>query len=238
MADEVQAVATTENPTTALIRLLAEAQAEMPNPKKNRDGKKGWQTYKYATLDNVLDIVKKPLNERGIFLTQPTGMTEDGRMRVQTVVFREGAQMVLDTKPFEYDSDPQEFGKRETYARRYSLLTAFGLAGEDDTDGDTGPKKEKTYREPRNPTGHPLGNQTKPAAERKPVDKRKKMLARVAQLKATLMERGLSEEGLDAYLIAHYDVDSIEKLTDEQLVDYGKQLAKTVDEYKGEEAEK
>ena len=222
MAEEVK---TEENPTTALIRLLAEAQAEMPNPKKNRDGQKGWQTYKYATLDNVLDIVKKPLNERGIFLTQPTGMTDDGRMRVQTVVFREGAQMVLDTKPFEYDSDPQEFGKRETYARRYSLLTAFGLAGEDDTDGDTGPKA------PANPTNHVLGKTAAP----KPVDKRKKMLARVAQLKATLMERGLTEDGLDAYLIAHYDVDVVDKLTDEQLVDYGKQLAKTVEEYKGKE---
>lgn len=222
MAEEVKAE---ENPTTALIRLLAEAQAKMPNPKKNRDGQKGWQTYKYATLDNVLDIVKGPLNKRGIFLTQPTGMTEDGRMRVQTVVFREGAQMVLDTKPFEYDSDPQEFGKRETYARRYSLLTAFGLAGEDDTDGDTGPKA------PANPTNHVLGKTTAP----KPVDKRKKMLARVAQLKATLMERGLTEEGLDAYLIAHYDVDGADKLTDEQLVDYGKQLAKTVEEYKGKE---
>ena len=137
-------------------------------------------------------------------------------MRVQTVVFYKGTQMVLDTKPYEYDSDPQEFGKRETYARRYSLLSAFGLAGEDDTDGDTGPKQQAPK-------------------QAKPVDKRKKMLARVAQLKATLMERGLTEDGLDAYLIAHYDVDSADKLTDEQLVDYGKQLAKTVEEYKGEE---
>lgn len=222
MADET----VQENPVAALTRLLAEAQAEMPNPKKDREGQKGYQKYKYATLDKVLDIVKEPLNARGIFVTQPTGMTDDGRMRVQTVVFRDGAQMVLDTKPFEYDSDPQEFGKRETYARRYSLLTAFGLAGEDDTDGDTGPKI------PANPTNHVLGKTTAP----KSVDKRKKMLARIAQLKAALMERGLSEEGLDAYLIAHFEVDSADKLTDEQLVDYGKQLAKTVEEYKGKEA--
>ena len=212
-----------ENPTTALIRLLAEAQAEMPNPKKNRDGQKGWQTYKYATLDNVLDIVKGPLNKRGIFLTQPTGMTEDGRMRVQTVVFREGAQMVLDTKPFEYDSDPQEFGKRETYARRYSLLTAFGLAGEDDTDGDTGPKKEAAKA---------------PSKRQEPQqvpDRRTRMLTKVASYKAQLMERGLKEEGLDAYLPAHYGVDSVDKLTDDQLIDYGKQLAKTLEDYKGGE---
>lgn len=218
MADEI----IQDTPMAELIRFLAEAQAEMPNPKKDREGQKGYQKYKYATLDKVLDIVKAPLNARGIFITQPTGMTDDGRMRVQTVVFRDGAQMVLDTKPFEYDSDPQEFGKRETYARRYSLLTAFGLAGEDDTDGDTGPKV------PANSANHVLGKTTAP----KPVDKRKKMLARIAQLKAKLMERGLTEEGLDAYLPAHYKVDSIDKLTDEQLIDYGKQLAKTVEEQK------
>lgn len=218
MADEI----IQDTPMAELIRFLAEAQAEMPNPKKDREGQKGYQKYKYATLDKVLDIVKAPLNARGIFITQPTGMTDDGRMRVQTVVFRDGAQMVLDTKPFEYDSDPQEFGKRETYARRYSLLTAFGLAGEDDTDGDTGPKVSA------NSANHVLGKTTAP----KPVDKRKKMLARIAQLKAKLMERGLTEEGLDAYLPAHYKVDSIDKLTDEQLIDYGKQLAKTVEEQK------
>ena len=218
MADET----IQETPMAELIRLLAEAQAEMPNPKKDREGQKGYQKYKYATLDKVLDIVKAPLNARGIFITQPTGMTDDGRMRVQTVVFRDGAQMVLDTKPFEYDSDPQEFGKRETYARRYSLLTAFGLAGEDDTDGDTGPKKEAAKKAP-----------AKRQESQQVPDRRTRMLAKVASYKAQLMERGLKEEGLDAYLPAHYDVDSVDKLTEEQLIDYGKQLAKTLEDYKG-----
>lgn len=213
---------TTESLAAELMKLLSEAQKEMPNPKKSREGQKGYQKYKYATLDAVLDIVKAPLNERGIFLSQPSGKLDDGTMRVQTVVFYKGTQMVLDTKPYEYDSDPQEFGKRETYARRYSLLTAFGLAGEDDTDGDTGPKKEAAKKAPAK----------KQEPQRVP-DRRTRMLAKVASYKAKLMERGLSEDGLDAYLTAHYDVDSPDKLTDEQLIDYGKQLAKTVEEYEG-----
>lgn len=199
-----------ESPAVALVRLLAEAQGEMPNPKKSKEGQKGFQKYKYATLDAVLDIVKGPLNERGIFLTQPTGMTQDGRMFVQTVVFREGSQMVLDTKPFEYDSDPQEFGKRETYARRYSLLTAFGLAGEDDTDGDTGPKKQE-QQAPKRPAPNP-------------VDKRKKMLARCAELSAKCIQNGMNAGATEAYMIAKYDVDSMDKLTDEQLVEFGTYL--------------
>lgn len=211
--------------TKSLATLLAEAQAEMPNPKKSREGQKGYQKYKYATLDAVVDIIKKPLNERGIFLTQPCEKAEDGTMRVHTVVMHEGERIILDTKPYEYDSDPQEFGKRETYARRYSLLTAFGLAGEDDTDGDTGPKKEAAKKAPAK----------KQEPQRVP-DRRTRMLAKVASYKAKLMERGLSEDGLNAYLTAHYDVDSPDKLTDEQLIDYGKQLAKTVDEYEGKES--
>lgn len=214
---------TPESLAAELMELLSEAQKEMPNPKKSREGQKGYQKYKYATLDAVLDIVKAPLNSRGIFLSQPSGKLDDGTMRVQTVVFYKGTQMVLDTKPYEYDSDPQEFGKRETYARRYSLLTAFGLAGEDDTDGDTGPKKEAAKA---------------PAKRQEPQqvpDRRTRMLAKVASYKAQLMERGLKEEGLDAYLTAHYDVDSVDKLTDDQLIDYGKQLAKTLEDYKGGE---
>lgn len=214
---------TPESLASELMELLSEAQKEMPNPKKSREGQKGYQKYKYATLDAVLDIVKGPLNSRGIFLSQPSGKLDDGTMRVQTVVFYKGTQMVLDTKPYEYDSDPQEFGKRETYARRYSLLTAFGLAGEDDTDGDTGPKKEAAKA---------------PAKRHEPQqvpDRRTRMLAKVASYKAQLMERGLKEEGLDAYLPAHYDVDSVDKLTDDQLIDYGKQLAKTLEDYKGGE---
>ena len=113
--------------------------------------------------------------------------------------------------------------------RRYALRTAFALAGEDD-DGKAA--KDYVAQEPRNPTNHPLGKTTK----QKPVERRKKMFVRVTQLRTTLMERGLSEDGLNAYLIATYEVDSADKLTDEQLVDYGKQLAKTVDEYQGKEA--
>lgn len=212
--------------TKSLATLLAEAQAEMPNPKKSREGQKGYQKYKYATLDTVVDIIKKPLNSRGIFLTQPCEKTDDGTMRVRTVVMYGSERLVLDTKPYEYDSDPQEFGKRETYARRYSLLTAFGLAGEDDTDGDTGPAKAAPK---------PASKAAQPKKAQQVPDRRTRMLAKVAKYKATLMERGLSEDGLNAYLTAHYNVDSPDKLTDEQLIDYGKQLAKTVEEYEGKE---
>lgn len=205
--------------TKSLATLLAEAQAEMPNPKKSREGQKGYQKYKYATLDTVVDIIKKPLNSRGIFLTQPCEKVEDGTMCVQTVVMHEGERIVLDTKPYEYDSDPQEFGRRETYARRYSLLTAFGLAGEDDTDGDTGPKKAPgaSARAATKATG-------KDKPETSPEERRKKMLAKCAQLAAKCIENGVSAGTTDTYMVSTFNVQTMNDLTDEQLVEFGKYL--------------
>lgn len=205
--------------TKSLATLLAEAQAEMPNPKKSREGQKGYQKYKYATLDAVVDIVKKPLNSRGIFLAQPCEKVDDGTMRVQTVVMHGSESLVLDTKPYEYDSDPQEFGKRETYARRYSLLTAFCLAGEDDTDGDTGPKQTQgsSGRAAAKATG-------KDKPETSPEERRKKMLAKCAQLAAKCIENGVSAGTTDTYMVSTFNVQTMNDLTDEQLVEFGKYL--------------
>lgn len=192
----------------SLAALLAEAQAEMPNPRKNREGQKGYQRYSYATLDTVLDIVKPPLNKRGVFVTQPTSRSEDGTMRVQTVVISGDQQMVLDTKPYEYDSDPQEFGRRETYARRYSLLTAFGLAGEDDTDGDTGPK----------------GPDQKPVQE---PDAKRRWIARALDLKSKCVAAGVTEEGLDSWYRASFGETEPSGLTKEQITKWGRYLDQT-----------
>lgn len=203
----------------SFAELLAEAQEEMPNPKKSREGQKGYQHYKYAPLDSVVDIVKKPLNKRGIFFTQPCERLADGTMQLSTVVMYEDQRLVLDTQPYEYDSDPQDFGKRETYARRYSLLTAFGLAGEDDTDGDVGAK-------PKNPTSHPLGNTTGKPPAKKPdaAATRKKRLAAIAELKMKCIENGVKEEGLNSYAEAAYGTSDAQSLTDDQIVEYGKYL--------------
>lgn len=214
-------------------RLIA-AMGEMVNPTKSataevptRGG--GRYTYKYETLDQVLAAVRPPLIKNGIGLTQKQVWDETTQQYVlQTIVFDAENCRILDQRPVLPFTDAQACGSWETYMRRYALRTAFALAGEDD-DGKAA--KDYVAQEPRNPTNHPLGKTTK----HKPVDRRKKMLARVTQLRMTLMERGLSEDGLNAYLIATYEVDSADKLTDEQLVDYGKQLAKTVDEYQGKE---
>ena len=213
MAEEVpmvQMVRPDEFGSAAMFtHLLAEAQAEMVNPPKSKTGQKGYQTYSYSPLDVVLNIIRPPLNKRGIFFYQRSEVAANGAgMLVNTVVAYGDEERVLDVKPYEYDSDPQTFGKRETYARRYSALMAFGLVGEEDTDGDTGPKetKEKAPTKPR-------------------PSKRKVMLAKIAKLKAECIQNGVKEAGLRAYEEANFGTDDTARLTDGQLEELGKHLA-------------
>lgn len=207
-----------------LAEALCAAQKQMQNPKKDKTAKVktrtgGEYTYNYTTLDAVLDVVRSALNDNGVFLSQRSEVVENGMM-LQTAVMYGDAMQVLDVTPYQYDTDPQEFGKRETYARRYSLLKAFGLAGDDDTDGDTGAGGSAP---PANPRNHPLGNTT---GKRQPAQPdKKKWLTRCLQLKAQCMAQGVKESGLDSWYQARFGDVQPSDLALEQVTEWGKYLA-------------
>ena len=196
-------------PEMDFTKLLAEAQAEMKNPPKSKKGQKGNQQYMYATLDSVLEIVRPPLNKRGIFLWQESEPTGNG-MLLRTKVAYLDCERTLDVKPYEYRQDPKDFGASESYARRYSLLMAFGLAGEDDNDGTVSAKASKPP--------------AKPEQKAKP-DRHKLMLKRIAELKMQCMENGVKEEGIDSYVRATYGCSDYTTLNDKDLEGFGKHLS-------------
>lgn len=130
MAEEKEAVRET------MRAKLRDAMADMVNPTKSKTASvptksgKSYQ-YQYTTLAEVLGIVRPALQEHGLGLRQSIGFTEAG-LTLRTEVFDEDADMTLDERPVYENRDPQGFGSYETYMRRYSLLTAFGLAADDD----------------------------------------------------------------------------------------------------------
>lgn len=95
---------------------------------------------RYAALDACIAAVMQPLNDAGIFLTQPTHETPDGVM-VETVFMHESGETYSAGKLFvpAVKKDAQGFGSALTYARRYSLMAACGIAPEDD-DGNAASK--------------------------------------------------------------------------------------------------
>jgi hypothetical protein len=92
---------------------------------------------KYAKLENCIEAVIDALNDNGIMLMQQTHPCEDGVV-VETTFIHESGEMlsggVLHVPAAKHD--PQGYGSALTYARRYSLQAACGIAPEDD-DGNT-----------------------------------------------------------------------------------------------------
>ena len=88
---------------------------------------------KYADLANCVEAVVDALNANGIALMQRTFECKDGVM-VETVFVHESGEVMecgmLHVPASKHDA--MGFGSALTYARRYSLLAATGLATVDD----------------------------------------------------------------------------------------------------------
>jgi hypothetical protein len=95
---------------------------------------------RYADLAACVEAVIEGLNSAGIALVQRTSLDDNG-VTVETVFVHESGEMLECGKLHVPASknDPQGYGSALTYARRYSLMAACGIAPEDD-DGNAGSK--------------------------------------------------------------------------------------------------
>jgi hypothetical protein len=95
---------------------------------------------KYAKLENCIDAVIDALNDNGIMLMQPTHLCEDGVI-IETMFLHESGEQLSAGKLHvpATKHDAQGYGSALSYARRYSLLAACGIAAEDD-DGEAASK--------------------------------------------------------------------------------------------------
>ncbi len=88
---------------------------------------------KYADLGACIEAVVDALNNNGIYLMQLTDEHIDG-IKIQTVFIHESGEQMSSGWLYvpSAKNDPQGFGSALTYARRYSLMAACGIAPEDD----------------------------------------------------------------------------------------------------------
>lgn len=95
---------------------------------------------KYADLAVCIEAVIDALHDNGIALIQHTDQSDKGVI-VSTVFMHESGEHLETGSIFvpAAQNSPQAFGSALTYARRYSLMTACGIAPEDD-DGNAASK--------------------------------------------------------------------------------------------------
>lgn len=97
---------------------------------------------KYADLSACIEAVIDALNDNGIFLLQKNYDCSNGIMCETVFVHESGEMLECGIVHFPaVKQDPQGYASALTYARRYSLMAACGIAPEDD-DGNAGSKKQ------------------------------------------------------------------------------------------------
>ena len=95
---------------------------------------------KYADLSACIEAVVDALNDNGIAMLQQTRQDDTG-VTVETLFLHESGEQIT-SGPLHVPAakqDPQGYGSALTYARRYSLMAACGIAPEDD-DGNAASK--------------------------------------------------------------------------------------------------
>ena len=115
---------------------LVKAQSQIEHAKKG--SKNPYFKSNYADLTEVIETIKKPLNENGIVFLQIVDSNESGSAVIETTLMHESGEFISGRTPVfcAKPNDPQALGSGITYSKRYGLQAICGLATEDD-DGES-----------------------------------------------------------------------------------------------------
>jgi len=118
---------------------LAKAQGEIKGAVKDSDNP--FFKSKYADLASVVEAIREPFSKNGLSYIQTVEPSDGEEVRVETTILHSSGEWlsggVLAVPVSKQDA--QGFGSALTYARRYSLSAATGVAPEDD-DGNAAAK--------------------------------------------------------------------------------------------------
>jgi len=129
----------------AIAAALAKAQIELTNPEKSLTAtvaspfpREEARTFRYAPLSSGLEIVRRCLGKHEIAAVQTTSIDKDtGLIRLTTTLAHASGEWMSSewpVCPVTETNAPHRLGAALTYARRHSLFTLVGIAGDDDRD--------------------------------------------------------------------------------------------------------
>ena len=133
-----------------LISALVKAQSQMSHAGFDQTNP-AFKNAKFASLKSVIDAVKPALNANGIAFVQKSVPMDHG-IAVETVFYGHGEELSTGPVPVPIDRENAHgFGSALTYAKRYSLAMACGVAADEDDDGNAA-AKNTTGRKPQSVT--------------------------------------------------------------------------------------
>lgn len=120
--------------TGKLAKALAKAQSEFKAVNKSKTAKGQSFSYKYADLNDVLEMAIPLLSKNGIAFMQPLVRVGD-KTYVITRLQLDDEIMEDAGLPIPAQVKPQELGMYVSYYRRYLVSSFLGISADEDTDG-------------------------------------------------------------------------------------------------------
>lgn len=142
----------------SMAKALAAFQAEVKQPEKS--AKNPHFKSNYVPLEGVVDVVNKFGPKHGLsYMQEP--IYQDDKAGAQTMVMHESGEWILFEPlllPVGQKATAQAAGSAITYARRYSLGSAFGIASEvdDDANSASGNSKQNPPKQEPKATGEQI----------------------------------------------------------------------------------
>jgi hypothetical protein len=139
----------TDSLTAALMALQAELPVVGKDQKATVQTEKRTYTYKYANLAAVTAAILPLLSKNGLAWTTLPTFDEAGRFVLRYELRHIGGDALTGAYPLPTTNRPQEMGSAITYARRYALCAATGVAPEEDDDNASAAERSAAMREER-----------------------------------------------------------------------------------------
>lgn len=154
----------TSETTTELFKAMIEVAPEISSIPKSKLAKgDNYIGYKYATLDSLIDMLRCVLPKHGLWFTQVPYREGDKSCLTTRIIHVSGEWIedtieMTDTELRGNVTDTQKVGASITYYRRYALSSIFGVAADEDIDGNLNNIQK---REPQRPEQPPKTEQKK-----------------------------------------------------------------------------
>lgn len=95
---------------------------------------------KFASLSECNRVVREACKKAKGCAFYQDSQYNNGQWEIVTIFVCEEGEKELSSIPYNVDANPQKTGSAITYARRYSLCSAFSLVADEDEDGNEAAK--------------------------------------------------------------------------------------------------
>ena len=175
---------------------------------------------KYATLDVICDDIREACKSAGVAVMQIPTLDDDGRFVLRATAIAENENLALGDYPIRpTKDDPQGVGSAITYARRYQICALFGIAAEEDDDGNAGSAKQAETAK-QAPKAQPAQQKTQETAKASETDTMR------AELMHVLSGVSDTREGKIAYMEKHWGISSVKDADEKTVADLHRRICK------------